>query len=234
MLDHLLDEAEAVLFDFDGVIVDSEPYYYRSYNMAFEKRGHSIKEAEYWEYWTSKGEGIPGEARRYNLDLSEEEIRRMYAERCENFTAFCRRGMIPFFPGMLEALLCLKEKGIPCAVGSSSFQHDILTLFGKAGYDPPPVTVVGRRRGLRPKPAPDIYLFAAGTLDVDPADCLVIEDAHKGLDAAKTAGMRCVILKNRYNRGLDYPGADLTIENHEDFARAVRAWKGKDGKGPSI
>jgi HAD superfamily hydrolase (TIGR01509 family) len=224
MLRSLLDKAQAVLFDFDGVIVDSEPYYYQSYNLAFEKRGHSIKEEEYWEFWTSKGEGIPGEVRRYHLDVSPEEMETMYAERCENFTRFCGQGKIPFYPGMLDALLALKEKGMPCAIASSSLEEDIMTIFEKAGYAPPPCGVVGRRKGLRPKPHPDIYVHAAGTLNKAPASCLAIEDAHKGLEAAHKVGMPCVILKNERNRNLDYPGADLVINLHADFVRKVRAW----------
>ena len=227
MLERLLDEAKAVLFDFDGVLVDSEPFYYRSYNMAFEQRGHSITEEDYWEFWTSRGEGIPGEVRRYDLDISNDEIEVMYAERCENFTAFCRDGKIPFFPGMLESLVTLKDKGMPCAIGSSSFQPDLETIFEQAGHSTPPCPVVGRRKGLRPKPHPDIYVYAAGTLDVEPASCLAIEDAHKGLDAAKAVGMRCIILRNRYNRNLAYPGADGIVEDHETFARLIQSWKGR-------
>lgn len=227
MLDRMFDEAAAVLFDFDGVIADSEPYYFRSYNQAFEKRGYAIREEDYWEYWTSRGEGIPGEVRRRNLPFTEEEIAEMYRERCENFSAFCREGRIPFFPGMVEGLITLRDKGMPCAIGSSSFQHDLDTIFEKAGFKEPPCTVIGRRAGLRPKPEADIYVYAAGALDVEPTRCLVVEDAHKGLAAAKAVGMRCAILKNRYNRKLEYPDADLVVEDHAAFIRAVRRWKGR-------
>jgi HAD superfamily hydrolase (TIGR01509 family) len=227
MLENLLTHAEAVLFDFDGVLVDSEPYYYRSYNLAFEKRGHKIKEEEYWEYWTSRGEGIPGEIRRHNLHITEEEVKAIYQERCENYTAFCERGSIEFYPGMLDVLKDLKDKGMPCAIASSSLEPDILTIFEKAGHAQPPCTVVGRRHGLRPKPHPDIYVYAAGTLDVEPLKCLVIEDAHKGLEAAKSVQMRCVILKNELNRNLDYPEADAVIPDHEAFAHAVHGWIGR-------
>ncbi len=227
MLTGLLDRAKAVLFDFDGVLVDSERFYYQSYNMAFQKIGHSIKKEEYWEFWTSRGEGIRGEAKRYNLDISDEEFETIYAERCENFTRFCAEGKIPFFPGMLEALLTLKRKGLLCAIGSSSFEKDIHMIFDKAGHRPAPCAIVGRGKGLRPKPHPDIYVYAAGKLGVPPCDCLVIEDAHKGLEAAKAVGMRCAVLKSRLNRNLDYPGADCVVDDHEEFAAAVAAWKGK-------
>jgi len=223
MLLKLLAEAKALLFDFDGVIADSEPFYYRSYDRAFRKRGHSIREEDYWEYWTSRGEGIAGEAKRQGIPFSEEEMKVMYAERREHYSAFCREGAIPFFPGMLDALLLLKKKGVPCIVASSSFEGDILTLFEKAGHAPPPCPVVGRRACLLPKPDPDIFVYAAGALGAAPADCLVFEDAHKGLEAAKTVGMKCMILKNRYNRNLNYADADAVAESHEAFLQAIRA-----------
>lgn len=228
MLKKLLDESDAVLFDFDGVLVDSEPYYYRSYNMAFEKRGHTIREEDYWEYWSSRGEGIPGEVSRYNLKVSPEEIKVMFRERCEHFTAFCEQGCIRFFPGMLETLAELKGKGMAVAVASSSFEPDIRTIFARAGCETPPCSVVGRRAGLRPKPHPDIFVYAAGTLDVEPARCLAVEDAHKGLEAAKAVGMKCAILKNKLNRNLEYPGADAVVDGHSAFVSQVRSWKTRE------
>lgn len=224
MLEELLNRSKAMLFDFDGVIVDSEPFYYRSYNQAFQKRGHSIKEEDYWVYWSSRGEGIAGEARRHNLSLDEEEMAAIYAERCEHYSAFCARGEVPFFPGMREALERLsRHKGIDCIIASSSQEPDIRTIFEKS-VGAPPCPVVGRRQGLRPKPAPDVFVYAAGLLDRLPGECLVIEDAHKGLDAARAVGMSCVILKNQRNRDLDYPDADCVIDHHEEFAAAIRRW----------
>ncbi|MFH2000457.1 MAG: HAD family phosphatase [Planctomycetota bacterium] len=227
MFQNLLKKTKAILFDFDGVLVDSEPLYYASYNKSFEKRGHSIKDVEYWEYWSSKGEGIAGEALRYDIELSEEEMKVMYAERCEYYSEFCRNGAVPFYPGMLDALLLLKERGLAFAVASSSFENDIHCIFEKAGASPPPCPIVGRGAGLRPKPHPDLFVYAAGVLQVAPRDCMVIEDAHKGLEAAKAVDMTCVILKNQLNRNLDYPGADVVVENHVDFLAALQDYAGK-------
>jgi HAD superfamily hydrolase (TIGR01509 family) len=229
MLDGLLQRAEAVLFDFDGVLVDSERYHYRGYNDAFEKRGHTLREEEYWEYWTSRGEGIAGEVRRHGLQLSRAEIEAIYVEAGQRFTAFCREGLIPFFPGMLEGLLELEGKDMRCAIASNSRESDIATIFERAGHSPPPCVVVGRRDGLRSKPHPDIYVYAAGVLGAAPAACLAIEDAHKGLEAARAVGMRCVILKNELNRQLEYPEADLVIGSHASFLSQLQAWRGRAG-----
>jgi len=227
MLDDLLDQAQAVLFDFDGVLVDSELYHYRSYDGAFREKGHALRQEEYWEYWTSRGEGVVGEVRRHGLDLSEEEIEAIHAESRRRFSAFCREGRIPFFPGMLEGLLELEGRGMPCAIASNSLERDIAMIFERAGHSPPPCLVVGRREGLRPKPHPDIYVYAAGVLGVAPAACLAVEDAHKGLQAARAVGMRCVILKNELNRRLEYPAADAVIESHACFLSQLRAWRGR-------
>jgi len=224
MLDDLLDRAEAVLFDFDGVLVDSERYHYLGYNAAFEKRGHTLREEEYWEYWTSRGEGIAGEARRHGLELSPAEIEAIYAEAARNFTTLCREDHIPFFPGALEGLLELEASGMPCAIASNSREGDIAMIFERAGHSPPPCIVVGRRAGLRSKPHPDIYVYAAGVLRVTPSACLAVEDAHKGLEAARAVDMSCVILKNELNRTLEYPEADAVIESHDSFLSQLRAW----------
>jgi len=224
MLENLLKETKALIFDFDGVLADSEPYYYQSYNKAFEKRGHTIKEEDYWEYWTSKGEGVAGEAKRCNIDLSEDEIKIMFQERVDNFAQFCRLGVVPLFPGMLEMLCNLEKRGAVVAIASSSLEDDIKMIFDKAGSKSLPCTVVGRGKGLRPKPHPDVFIYAAGTLNVEPSSCLVIEDSHKGIIAAHTAGMKCAILKNRYNRKLEYPDADAIIENHQVMVDATSCW----------
>jgi beta-phosphoglucomutase-like phosphatase (HAD superfamily) len=227
MLDELLDRAEAVLFDFDGVLVDSERHHFMSYNAAFQKRGHTLREEEYWEHWTSRGEGIAGEVRRHGLGLSPAEMEALYAEAARNFSLLCREDHIPFFPGMLEGLLELEASGMPCAIASNSREDDISMIFERAGHSPPPCIVVGRRAGLRSKPHPDIYVYAAGVLRTAPSACLAVEDAHKGLEAARTVGMPCVILKNELNRGLEYPGADAVIESHSSFLSQLRDWLGR-------
>jgi HAD superfamily hydrolase (TIGR01509 family) len=221
MLAQLLKESKAVLFDFDGVIADSEPFFYESYNRAFTKRGHPLDRDEYWVYWTGRGEGVAGEIRRHNLPFGEEDARAIYAERRATYSEFCRTGSIPLFPGMMDAVEALVKRGMACAIASNSFEDDILAVLRHAGYPDPPLPVIGRREGLGTKPAPDIFIYTAGYVRAEPAACLVVEDAHKGLASARAAGMACAIVRTPYNRDVDFSAADAVLENHAAFVQEV-------------
>jgi beta-phosphoglucomutase-like phosphatase (HAD superfamily) len=225
----LLQRAVAVLFDFDGVLVDSEPYYFRSYQKAFQKRGHTLDQEEYWIHWTSLGEGISGEVRRHDLGYGPDEIEAISREGAQEYGRFSREGSIPFFPEMLEALRLLLDSGCSCAIASSSAEEDIRNIFASSARLEPPCPVVGRRSGLRPKPHSDIYVYAAGALGVLPTDCVVIEDAEKGIAAASAVGMSSIVVRNRLNRSISFEGADAVVDSHEDFLRQVRRWTQQPG-----
>jgi beta-phosphoglucomutase-like phosphatase (HAD superfamily) len=224
MLERLIDGCEAVLFDFDGVIADSEPCFYASYSRAFAKRGHAIDREEYWEYWTGRGEGVWGEIQRHDLPFGEDVVQEILAERRKSYSEFCRKGDVALIPGMVDAVTALASGGRPCAIASNSFEDDILTVLRAGGVAEPPCPVIGRKKGLRTKPKPDIFIYAAGVLGVEPAGCLVVEDANKGLAAAREAGMACAIVRTPYNQQLDFSDADAVLESHEAFAGAVRDW----------
>ncbi|MBI4389536.1 MAG: HAD family phosphatase, partial [Nitrospinae bacterium] len=71
--------------------------------------------------------------------------------------------------------------------------------------------ILGKEATSREKPHPDIFLKAAAEMDRDPKNCMVVEDALKGLQAAKEGGMACVIVRNRLNQNIDFAGADLVV-----------------------
>ncbi len=219
----LISSAGAVLFDFDGVVADSEPYFFESYRRAFSARGHEIDQVEYWEYWTCKGEGVAGEIRRHDLPFTGKDEKAIFEERRATYSEFCRNGEIPLIPGVMESILALVEAGMACAIASNSFEDDITEILRCAGIDDPPFAVVGRKKGLRVKPEPDIFIYSAGALGVEPAACLVVEDALKGFKAADAAGMNCIIIRTPYNKGMAFPPAAHVVESHEAFNRSVSA-----------
>jgi len=224
MLQEMISRADALLFDFDGVVADSEPFYYETYNTILGKRGHQIDREEYWEYWTCKGHGLPGEIQRHNLSFSDEEVDAIMDERRTYYSGLCQNGRIPLYAGMTRAVELLVEKGKKCAIASNSFEDDILAVLRHGGCPTPCFPVVGRREGLRTKPKPDIFIYTAGILDCTPKKCLVVEDALKGLEAARTAGMSCALIRSPFNQKADFSGADGVIQSHEAFCRAVEEW----------
>lgn len=213
---NLIRGKKAVLYDFDGVLVDSEKYYYLSYNKAFQKLGHIISKKEYWKYWTHLGRGIHGEIKRNKLKLTNEDITFIERERINNYCKFISSGKIKFIEQSYRTVSLFKRMKMDVIIASNTHEKDLKSVFRSNGKKPG-ITLIGRKKGLRPKPFSDIFLYAAGYLKRNPEECFVIEDANKGLMAAKRVGMVCAIILNKHNRGLKFPKADIIFNSYKEF-----------------
>ena len=211
----LLDRCEGVILDFDGLIADSEPFHYRAYNEVFERYGHTIDPEEYWVEFTSKGKGIQGEIERYNLklDVKPEEMRQ---QKFEIYSRFCQNGDIKLFPEAKQFIQKLNGR-FKVAIASGSWAHDIRAILKNENADSLVQTILGKEPPRPEKPSPYIFLEAAQELNLPPAKCVVVEDALKGLTAARDAGMSCIIVRNRLNQNIDFTGADLILKNLSEF-----------------
>nr|WP_249218397.1 HAD family phosphatase [Nitrospina sp. Nb-3] len=208
--------SEGVILDFDGLIADSEPFHYKAYNAVFERYGHSIDPDEYWVEFTSKGKGLKGEIERYNLklDVTPEAMRE---EKFEIYSRFCQGGDIKLFPDAMRFMEVVTAR-FRVAIASGSWEHDIRAILENAGAGHMVKTILGKSPGTRrEKPAPDIFLQAAEQLGLQPGRCFVVEDALKGLQAAKDAGMACVIVRNPLNQNIDFSEADVVVSGLAEF-----------------
>lgn len=217
-LSELWKSAQAVLFDFDGVLADSEPFYRKSWNIVLADYGHSVPEKEYWNHWAFMGEGLAGEMKRTGLHVDNTDA----ARACQKsiYSDFCRSGMVPLFPYASSVLKMTMEKK-PCAIASNTDSDLIVTIAGKA-VDSLPSVIGGE--GLRPKPFADIFLKASEFLSVDPSKCLVFEDAWKGIRAAESAGMPVVLVRNCYNKDLPAPEASCEIQGLNELYRFLKGF----------
>ncbi len=211
----LLAGSSTVILDFDGLLADSEPYHYRAYNEVFERYGHTLDPEEYWLEWTSKGKGIAGEIERHNLKLPVDpvELRR---QKFEVYSRFCRSGAIRLFPEAMRLAETLASRHT-LAIASGSFRHDIRAILENAGALALFPLIFGKEEAPREKPHPDIFLKAAKEAASEPEACVVVEDALKGLAAAKAAGMPCIIIRNPLNENIDFSGAALVLESLKEF-----------------
>lgn len=210
-LDQLWHSCRAVLFDFDGVLADSEPFYRKSWNLVLSAYDHSIPEEVYWKHWAFLGEGLQGEIERTGLEVSSPEKER--EKQREIYREFCLSGIIPLFP-LAEKAVSSVMKRRPCVIASNTNSKLVKSIIGSSI---PVIPSVTGGEGLRPKPAPDIFLRAAETLEVPPDSCLVFEDAMKGITAGNAAGMKVVLVRNRYNRDFDGFGAACEIQGLEEI-----------------
>jgi phosphoglycolate phosphatase-like HAD superfamily hydrolase len=221
-LQQILKKIDTVLFDFDGVIADSEYYYYLSYNKAFEKRGHSLKKDEYWIYFTCLGIGVKSEVERYNLNFDLQTQNEIYEERKKNYSDFCAKGQIPFFEYSKDILEIFLKNDYKLAVASNSYEKDLKNILKSNDYQKPEFPVIGRKKGLRAKPESDIFAYTCGYLKSEPERCLVIEDAQKGITAAKNLGMYSVALKNKYNENINFDDCDVVLNSHEELLTILK------------
>ncbi|MBT3515379.1 MAG: HAD family phosphatase [Nitrospina sp.] len=216
----LLKKSSGVIFDFDGLLADSEPYHYLAYNEVFQRYGHSLDRDEYWIEWTSKGKGIAGEIDRHNLHLGVDPIQ-LRQQKFEIYSQYCQNGNIQLFPESIEVIKLLKTS-YPVAIASGSWEHDISAILKNAQAEYLFDKILGKGSAEKEKPHPEIFLNAAKVLQCLPSQCIVIEDALKGLSAAKAAGMSCIIIRNQLNQKIDFSEADLTFSNLSSFLNILK------------
>lgn len=206
---------KAILFDMDGVLVDSEPYHIEIEKRMFKKMGLDISDEEHAGYMGAATDVMWKqiiEKHHLNLDLNE-------------MTRMTNQSGIPFFaeleklepiPGIVEMLEQLKIREIPMAVASSSDPGTIKLILEKSGLNKYFSHAVSSGIVGKSKPAPDVFIHAAKLLGVKPADCLVIEDSKNGIKAAKAAGMFCIAYSGAASESQDQSKADVILD---DFAK---------------
>jgi beta-phosphoglucomutase len=209
-LKRLIESSTAVIFDFDNVIVDSEPYHFEAYSRVFAKAGHTLDRAEYWLEWTSRGGGAESEIRRYNLGLDPATVR---AEKDPIYSAFCRSGAIRPFAEAEAIIGAFEKAGFVLAIASGSYERDIRAILRANGLERRFSVIVGKDNVGKTKPHPETYLVAAERLGVPPDRCLAIEDAEKGVTSAKEAGMNVILIETEITKNLKLGGADLALSS---------------------
>jgi len=206
-----LRDIEALVFDFDGLILDTELPIYRAWYELFERHGAQPLSIDEWaaEIGTIRGLDLPGllvERATRPVDLDEADVWRR-AHRDLLLAEQQAR------PGVEEWIAEAEAAGLGVAIASSSEAEWVLPLLERIGLHTRFACVVNAGGALAAKPAPDTYLEACARLGVEPASALAIEDSPHGIAAAKAAGLRCVAVPHELTETLDLSAADLRLES---------------------
>lgn len=202
-----IEQADAILFDFDGIILDSEWPIFQTWRELFKREGQELELELYvkcigsdFDTWSPQTylEDLTGKS--YDWD-TENPKRQVILERDLESS--------PPMEGVTALLETLKKKEKKTAVVSSSTHHWVDRWIEKLSLNPYFQTLVCRGDAERIKPAPDLYLEAARQLDVAPEKCLVIEDSMNGMISAHAAGMKTLVVPNRLTSILDFSAADF-------------------------
>ena len=223
VLQKLLLPAKGIIFDFDGLLADSERFHFMTYDEVFRRHGHALDQEEYDKYWTSLGHGVKGEIDRHGLDLDPLEIRR---EKMPIFTRYCEDGSIRLFDEAREMIDVLSRMEKCMAIASGTPASDVRAVLRNAGVIGVFDAILGSDTIPRVKPAPDVFLNTADALDLAPAECLVFEDAEKGMIAAIDAGIPVIVIRTLPTKGFDFSRADLTVDSHAEMVGLLRAFGG--------
>lgn len=198
---------KAVIFDFDGVICDSEDLHYRVLNEVFNRYGVDIPRAVHWEKYLgySDLDNVEAVNRDYAMGLDDAGVRKLMAEKKAAFEARARTET-PVFDGVGTFVRMLAANGIHRAICSGALRSDIDLMLEGLDFAGAFEIIVSADDVTNNKPDPEGYRLALDKLNavtgdaVNPADCIVIEDSHWGIEAAVAAGMNPVAVTNTYQR----------------------------------
>lgn len=213
----------AVIFDLDGVIIDSEPLHKRAWKAVFEEENIILQDEEMTESIGTTDHSLLEKIIRENR--LEPDFGKWYERKRKKYNTLLKNNL-KTFPGVTSLVRQLNKK-CSLALASSAWLENIRFVLSKLEINKYFAVVIGRENVINHKPNPDTYLLTAEKLGLSCDKCIVIEDSLAGIRAAKMAGMKCIAVSNSFPP-FRLKEADLVVSSLEDkaiidFIEGVRA-----------
>ena len=202
----------ALLWDNDGVLVDTEPLFFQATREALSGFGVRLREDIYVDFALRHGRSLFDLIAERGVD--EDEIQRTRLRRDGRYMELLRQG-VTVLDGVRESLAAL-DGLLPMAIVTGSGRAHFEMIHEPLGLLPHFEFVLADGDYANHKPEPDPYLAAANRFGLDPSECLVVEDSERGLQSAVSAGMRCVVVPSLLSRGGDFRAAHRVLESARD------------------
>jgi beta-phosphoglucomutase family hydrolase len=201
----------AVLWDMDGTLIDSAEYHWLTWRDALAQEGYTLTHDEFASFFGQRNDTI---LRRFFGDaIDQSDVDRIGRDKEAAYRDMVRASGIEPLPGVREWLERLHAAGWRQAVASSAPPANIETIIEVLGLHELLQSWASGEEVAHGKPSPDVFLLAAEKLSVDPARCVVVEDAPAGVEAGRRGGMRTIGITSM-NRPLD---ADVVVSSLEDL-----------------
>ncbi len=204
---------QAILFDLDGLMVDSEPHSLASWEAVLSERGVTLDQLT---IDSILGLRIDATARTLIDQYGLPDTVQALSEAKTEYQIMHLNGNVRPMPGLLELLDEIDRRALRKAVASSGMRRYVEAVLRIIGLLERFNVIITGDQVAHGKPAPDIFLAAARALDVEPRHCLVLEDAPAGVQAAKAAGMLCIAVPDHSVAQLDLSQADRVVASLHD------------------
>lgn len=198
-----------VIFDWDGVIIDSSPYHQQAWQLLSQEQRRTLPPDYFIKSFGMKNELIIPEILQWTRDPAD--ISAISSRKEELYRTIVRKNGIAPLPGVVPFLQMLKSNGVLCAVGSSTMRLNLRCVFELTGLEKYFTAIISADDVVHGKPAPDIFLKAAAALDFSPPQCIVVEDALVGIAAARGGNMK-VIAVTTTNPAPVLSHADMVVD----------------------
>ncbi|MBN1071056.1 HAD family phosphatase [Clostridium botulinum] len=200
----------AFIFDMDGVIIDSEPIHRQVHGEIMNTLGINISKGELALYAGATNEYIFTKLKeRYGIKKSVSELMDYKSKLIINKV---KEESLEPINGIRELLNALRKNNIKIAIGSSSPRSLIEAVIDKFNLHSAFDCIVSGEEVERSKPYPDVYIEVSKKLGINPEKCIVVEDSHNGVQAAKSAGMKCIGFNNVNSGNQDLSKADVMVD----------------------
>lgn len=207
---------EGIIYDWDGLLVDTEDIWFQGCQQVCAEFGVEITEEHRLDLMRSDLSVYLVD--RFRLPITADELRPTLYQ----FVDEALEDDIPLLPGARQSIDILGPR-YPLAIGTGSRTSQVETCLTRLGLRDRFAVVVGADQVENGKPAPDIYLKAAEALGLAPESCVALEDQPKGIQSAKAAGMTCIVVPNKSLPNADYSQADRIIPNLGHISLALIA-----------
>ncbi len=210
------------LFDWDGVVIDSSSHHEESWERLAREEARTLPPDHFKKGFGRKNEVIIPKLLGWTQDPAE--IRRLSLRKEALYREVVAERGLSALPGVRTWLERLRDAGVPCAIGSSTHRANIdlsLGLIGLAGFFTGIVTAEDVSHG---KPDPEVFLLAAARISRPPERCVVFEDAHVGIAAARAGGMRVIGVATTHPAS-ELTATDLAVQRLDELQPAtLAAW----------
>ncbi|MGF7162900.1 HAD superfamily hydrolase (TIGR01509 family) [Rhodoligotrophos appendicifer] len=229
---------EALIFDVDGTLAETEDHHRQAFNLAFSDAGIGWSwDVDLYRQLLAVTGGIERMRHYANLvgmPATDAELKHLHRAKNAAYAAFVEAGAVVLRPGIAALVEAARAASLRLAIATTTSLENVEVLieatFGCKARRLFPVIVAGGMVA-RKKPAPDAYLLACQRLDLPPARCLAIEDSRNGVLAAKAARLRVVVVPSLYCRGEDVTMADLILDRSDALTLDRLVQLGSTGAG---